>query len=103
MASVFNLKGVHKDGKAELKIGLDKNAKIIDGEGNEIVFRNDDGTPAKISKENLPFIPDNLSEKNCLVTQEDLKQIIKYVNDALKSVSDAEIALNELSKIVGDL
>jgi len=49
MASVYNLKGVHKDGKAELKIGLDENSKIIDGVGKEIIFKNDDDSPAIIS------------------------------------------------------
>ena len=68
MASTFNAKKVHKDGKAELTIGLDENAKIIDGEGSTLKIRNIDGTDAKIAKENIPGMPDNVSETNKLIT-----------------------------------
>ena len=93
MASTFNTKAVHKDGKAELKIGIDDNAKIIDGVGDEFIIKNSDGTNAKIAKENIPYIPDNASDKNKLVTQDDLKSMMKNIKDIISSA-------NELAKIV---
>ena len=45
MASSFNVKSVHRDGKSELRIGLDENAKIIKGNEDEVYFTNTDGTP----------------------------------------------------------
>lgn len=103
MASVFNLKGVHRDGKSELKIGVDENAKIIDGIGDEIIFKNDDGTPARISLENFPFLPNNVNEKNKLVSQEDLQKIVNQIQTAIQSTNETMQSLLDLSKIVGGL
>lgn len=101
MASIYNMKGAHKDGKAEFKIGIDENSKIIDGIGNEIKITNQDGSPAKISKENIPFLPDDVSESNKLVTEKDLKDMMTKINNALKSQAESMTALLELARIVG--
>ena len=101
MASSFNAKAVHRDGKAELKIGIDDNAKIIDGMGNEILFKNVDGTPATISAENIPFIPKDVDENNKLITENDLKKMMKNINDAISNMQDAMDALYQLAEIVG--
>ena len=96
MASKFNIKSVHKDGKSELTIGVDENAKTIDGVGNEIKITNADGSDAKIAKENIPGMPSNVSDKNKLVTQEDLKKM-------MDSIPDIMAAANELAQIVGGI
>ena len=96
MASKFNIKTVHKDGKAELTIGLDENAKTIDGIGNEVLITNEDGTAAKIAKSNIIGMPDNVSEENKLVTQKDLRDMMKNIQEIID-------AANELAKIVGGL
>lgn len=94
MASTFNTKCVHKDGKSELKIGIDENSKIIDGNGKIVKITNNDGTDAKIAKENIIGMPENVSETNKLVTQEDLKQMMKNVSEIMESAK-------ELAKILG--
>ena len=96
MASKFNVKTVHKDGKAELTIGVDENAKTIDGIGNKIIIKNEDGSAAKIAKENIIGMPENVSDENKLVTQKDL-------NDMMKNIQDIMNAANELAKIVGNI
>lgn len=96
MASSFNVKSVHKDRKSELTIGLDENSKTIEGIGKEILIKNKDGTDAIIAKENIPGMPDNASEKNKLVTQEDLKKMMSNIQGIIDSA-------NELAKIVGGL
>lgn len=96
MASSYNLKSVHRDGKSELKIGIDKTAKIIEGTEKELHIKNADGTNAVISRENIPCIPSNASEKNKLVTQEDLKAMLENITDIIESA-------NALAKIVGGL
>lgn len=96
MASTFNAKCVHKDGKAELKIGIDKNAKIIDGDGQTVTFKNIDGSDAKIDKKNIIGMPDNVSETNKLITQDDLKSMMKEINDIMESAK-------ALARIVGGL
>lgn len=101
MASSFNVKSVHRDGRAELKIGVDENAKIIEGQGDEVIFRKQDGSPAMISVYNIPYIPENANENNKLVTQDDLKKMMKSINEAMDSMQDAMASLVELSKIVG--
>lgn len=94
MASTFNAKKVHKDGKSELTIGVDENAKTLDGIGNTLSIKNADGTNAKIAKENIPFLPDNVSETNKLVTQEDLKEMMTELTNIMESTI-------KLAKIVG--
>lgn len=101
MASNFNIKSVHKDGKSELKIGVDSNAKIISGIDNQVIFQNTDGTPALISSYNIPCIPIDADENNKLVTQEDLKKMMKNINEAMSSMQDAMDSLIELAQIVG--
>ena len=96
MASKFNIKTVHCDGKSELKIGIDENAKIIDGIGNEFLIKNEDGTPAKISTENIPFMPEDVSEDNKLVSQKDLKKMMENIQDIID-------AADNLAKIVGGI
>lgn len=96
MASTLNAKTIHRDGKAEIKLGLDNNAKILEGEGNELVIKNTDGTDAKIAKENIIGMPFNVSEENKLVTQSDLKAMMANIKDIIDSA-------NELAKIVGGL
>lgn len=103
MASVYNLKGVHKDGKAELKIGLDENSKIIDGVGKEIIFKNDDDSPAIISIQNMPYIPEDANEKNKLVTQKDLQDMSRKLYEAMRAQNESMEALIELAKIVGSI
>lgn len=94
MASTFNTKCVHKDGKSELKIGIDENSKIIDAMGKIVKITNNDGSDAKIAKENIIGMPENVSETNKLVTQEDLKQMMKNVTEIMESAK-------ELAKILG--
>lgn len=94
MASSFNAKCVHKDGRTELKIGVDENAKIIDANGKVIQFKNTDGTKAKIDKNNIIGMPENVSDTNKLITQEDLKNMIKEVVDIMDSAK-------ALAKILG--
>ena len=94
MASTFNAKKVHKDGKSELTIGIDENAKTIDGIGDTLKITNADGTATKIAKENIVGMPENVSETNKLVTQEDLNKIIKGVTEIMESAK-------ELAKILG--
>lgn len=101
MASSFNVKAVHRDGKAELKVGLDNNSKIFNGNGNEILISNEDGSPATISVYNIPYMPENVSEENKLVTQDDLKKMMKTINEAMTSMQDAMGSLMELAAIVG--
>ena len=96
MASKFNIKTVHKDGKSELTIGIDENAKTIDGIGNEVFISNEDGSPAKISKENIVGMPENVSDDNKLVTQKDLRDMMKNIQDIIDSA-------NELARIVGSI
>ena len=96
MASKFNVKTVHKDGKSELTIGVDENAKTIDGVGDTLVIKNADGSDAKIAKENIVGMPSNVSETNKLVTQEDLKKMMDNIKDIMQ-------AANELAQIVGGL
>lgn len=103
MASTFNAKIIHKDGKAEIKLGIDENAKIIEGSKNKIIFKNQDGTDAKIAKENIPFIPESASEENRLVTMEDLNLMKREITKAYKSQLESLQALTELAKIVGNL
>lgn len=103
MASIFNLKGVHKDGKAELKIGIDENSKTIDGIGNQVIFKNEDGSSAIISAENIPYMPENASEDNKLVTQKDLQDMSKKIIEAMKAQAESLNALAELAKIVGSI
>lgn len=94
MASSFNAKCVHKDGKTELKIGVDENAKIIDADGKTIQFKNTDGSNAKIDKNNIVGMPDNVSETNKLITHDDLKNVMKEVIDIIDSAKT-------LAKILG--
>lgn len=101
MASNFNIKSVHRDGKTELKIGVDENSKIINGIGNKIIINNTDGTPAIISNYNIPCIPNDASEDNKLVTQDDLKKMMKNINDAINSMQDAMDSIQTLAHIVG--
>lgn len=101
LASSFNVKSVHRDGKAELKIGIDSNTKILDGIGDYLLVKNEDGTPAKISNVNIIGMPENVSESNKLVTQADLKEMMKKVNSALESTNETISALKELASIVG--
>ena len=54
MASTLNAKTVHKDGKTELKIGLDKDSKILEGHEGTLTIKNADGSDAKIARENIP-------------------------------------------------
>lgn len=96
MASNFNIKSVHRDGKSELKIGVDENAKIIDGIGKEILIKNEDGSPAKIAAENIPYMPEDVSEENRLVSQKDLKEMMQNIQDIID-------ATNNLAKIVGGI
>ena len=96
MASNFNIKSVDREGKSELKIGVDENAKIIDGIGNEIIIKNEDGSPSKIASENIPYMPDDVSEENRLVSQKDLKEMMKNIEDIID-------ATNNLAKIVGGI
>jgi len=96
MASKFNIKSVHKDGKSELTIGVDENAKTLDGVGDTLVIKNNDGSNAKLAKENLPFVPEDASEDNKLVTQQELKAMMRNIRDIIDSA-------NELAKIVGGL
>lgn len=103
MASNFNIKSVHRDGKSELKIGVDENAKIIDGIGKEILIKNEDGSPAKIAVENIPYMPENISENNKLVTQSDLEKMKTEILKAYKAQAESLEALMNLEKIVGGL
>ena len=96
MASNFNMKAAHRDGKTEFTIGIDENAKIIDGIGEEILISNKDGSPAKIAKENIPYMPENVSETNRLVTQQDLK-------DMMENISNIMNAAEKLAIIVGGI
>lgn len=97
MASSFNAKAIHRDGKAEIKIGLnDDNVKIIEGIGTEFLIKNNDGTSAHIAKENIIGMPENVSEKNKLVTQKDL-------SDMMKNIQDIFEATTNLAKIVGGI
>lgn len=101
MASSFNVKAVHRDGKAELKVGLDNNSKIFNGNGNEILISNEDGSPATISVYNIPYIPETASEDNKLVTQDDLKKMMKNINEAMNNMQEAMGSLMELAYIIG--
>lgn len=103
MASTWNVKTLHKDGKAEVKIGIDENAKIIEGEGKEVVIKNTDGTSAKISKENIPGMPDDVSDENKLVTEADLIKMKQEILKGIKSQADSLQSLLELAKIVGTI
>lgn len=101
MASSFNVKSVHRDGRAELKVGLDDNSKIFSGQGDEVIIRNNDGSPAVISVYNIPYMPENVNENNKLVTQDDLRAMMEKVKEAMDSMEDAMSSLMELSQIVG--
>jgi len=101
MASSFNIKSVHREGKAELKIGIDENAKIIDGIGKEVIIKNEDGTPAILSNLNINCIPENANENNKLVTEEDLRKMVDQIQKAIQSTNDTLEALNQLASIVG--
>lgn len=94
MASTFNAKTVHKDGKAELKIGIDKNAKILEGNENILVIKNSDGSRAELSTQNIPCIPEDATKDNPLVTQKDLDEMKKYIGEIIS-------AANSLARIVG--
>lgn len=85
MASSFNAKCVHKDGKTELKIGIDESAKIVNADGEVIQFKNSDGTDAKIDKKNIVGMPENVSDENKLITQADLRKMIKEITDIIDS------------------
>ena len=101
MASTFSVKKVHRDGKTELTIGVDENAKTIGGFGKEIIIKNVDGSPAKIANENIVGMPENVSETNKLVTQEDLNKMMVKINNAIKYQDESMKELLELAKIVG--
>ena len=94
MASKFNAKQVSWDGKTKLILGEDENSKIIEGKDNEFIIKNTDGSYAFIAPENIPGMPDNVNEDNKLVTQNDLKEMMKNINDIIESA-------NNLAKIVG--
>lgn len=96
MASTLNAKTIHRDGKAEVRLGLDENAKILEGEGSELIIKNIDGSDAKIAKENIIGMPENASDENKLVTQADLRAMMSNIKDIIDSA-------NELAKIVGGL
>lgn len=96
MASTLNAKTIHRDGKAEIKLGLDNNAKILEGKGNELIIENTDGTPAKIAPENIVGMPEGVSDTNKLVTQADLKRMYDLINDIKDSAE-------ELGRIVGGI
>lgn len=96
MASTLNAKTIHRDGKAEVKLGLDENAKILEGEGKAFIIKNADGSDAKIAKENIIGMPDNASDENKLVTQSDLRAMMTNIKDIIDSA-------NELAKIVGGI
>ena len=101
MASNFNIKSVHRDGKTELKIGVDETAKIISANHDEVLFSNSDGTSAIISLYNIPCIPMDAGEDNKLVTQNDLKKMMKNINDAMNNMQEAMDSMMELAQIVG--
>lgn len=103
MASTLNAKTIHRDGKAELKLGLDNNSKILEGEGTEFIIKNADGTNAKIAKENIVGMPDNVSEKNKLVTQNDLNKMANEIHKALAAQAESMQSIIHLAKIVGGL
>lgn len=89
MASSFNAKAIHRDGKAEVKIGLnDNNVKIIEGIGDEFLIKNIDGSSAKIAKENIIGMPESVSEKNKLVTQKDLQDMMKNIQDIIDATAN---------------
>lgn len=94
MASKFNARQISWDGKAKVILGEDENSKVIEGNGEEFIIKNLDGTDAKIAKENIPYLPKDVSETNKLVTQNDLKEMMKNINDIIESA-------NNLAKIVG--
>lgn len=94
MASNFNVKSVHRDGRTELKIGVDENAKIIDADGKVIQFKNTDGSDAKIDKHNIVGMPENVSDSNKLITQDDLKYMMKEILEIMDSAKT-------LAKIIG--
>lgn len=96
MASSINAKSIHRDGKSKVMIGLDENSKILEGSGKTLKITNNDGSAAKISNENIIGMPDNVSDRNKLVTQEDLKKMMKNIEDIIESA-------NQLAKIVGGL
>ena len=98
MASTFSVKKVHRDGKTELTIGIDENAKTIDGIGKEIIIRNVDGSPAKIANENIVGMPENVSETNKLVTQEDVNKMMAKINNAIRYQDESMQELLELAK-----
>lgn len=93
MASSFNIKCVHRDGKTELKIGMDESAKIIDADKEIIQFKNADGTDAKIDKKNIIGMPDDVSEDNKLITQKDLKNMAKNLMDIMESTKELAAVL----------
>jgi len=94
MASNFNMKCAHKDGKSQLTIGVDENSKTIEGINDELIIKNKDGSAAKISKENIPGMPDDVSEENKLITQKDLQEMFKNISDIMDSAG-------KLAEIVG--
>lgn len=97
MASSINAKVIHRDGKANIKLGLDEtNSKILKGDGDFLKIENSDGSSAKISAENIPFIPDDLSDENRLVSQKELREMMKNIKDIMDAAS-------ELAKIVGGI
>lgn len=96
MASSINAKSIHRDGKSRIMIGVDENSKTLEGDGKILKITNKDGSAAKISNENIIGMPDDVSEKNRLVTQEDLKKMMKNIEDIIESA-------NQLAKIVGGL
>ena len=100
MASTLNVKTIHRDGKAEIKLGLDNNSKIFEGEGNELLVKNIDGTPAKIDKKNIIGRPDTVSEKNKLVTQDDLNKMAIEIHKALSAQAESMQSILQLAKIV---
>lgn len=95
MASSINAKIIHRDGKSQVKLGLDENSKVLEGNGNILQIKNVDGSNAKIAKENIPGMPDNVSEKNKLVTQDDLRAMMKNISEIIENA-------NELAAIIGE-
>jgi len=79
MASNFNVKKISWDGKAKVILGDDDNSKIIEGSGEEFIIKNADGSDAKIAKENIPFMPEDASEENKLLTENDKTKLRRFI------------------------
>jgi hypothetical protein len=94
MASTFNAKTIHKDGKTELRIGLDDNSKILEGNKDELIIKNPDGSDAKIAKENIVGMPNDVSEENKLVTQKDLEAMLDEIKNITTSAQNLSNILN---------